>query len=187
MELVNRNGYLNSAVTQMTPVVMLSILNASCQPVGHYLLDSDMTVAGVALCVATRVIKDINIKYLIINKTLKQYTSKKKIFDGKFFDMLVAFANGGMPEGMNAKVLVKFFEESEKTHISNRQMMITQKQALLSSTVSAMASFQVPFLKVSEMIINKDNHIQNAEEKNGEYGIQIILETIMEYISLPKR
>lgn len=89
---------------------LLKILNTSFQSGGHYLQESDLSVAAVASIVAT---KNIAIKgknderAQIITKIIKQYLNVHKSYNQSIFVIVAEYATGGIPSNLEPNKLIK--------------------------------------------------------------------------------
>ncbi|QBK47220.1 nucleocapsid protein [Anopheles triannulatus orthophasmavirus] len=92
----------------------LKILTCSCQSGGHYLEESDATVAVIAAVCATRTMNDKKVRSQIIVKTYKQYASMKKPFNDDLYMLLGVHATGGVPIEHSSKALIEKYESTHK-------------------------------------------------------------------------
>lgn len=116
---------------------LLVVLNCSCQPSGHYLEMSDLSVAAVAVVCATRNMKQTNICDSIISKTIKQYFRKGKEFNSEAFVAICGFATGGLPDGITPNYLVKLLDDTESRNLNLKRALMEQKLTQQQAVVPA--------------------------------------------------
>lgn len=93
---------------------LVKILNTSCQSGGHYLADSDLSVAAVASIVATNnlAIKGKNDERAqIITKTIKQYLNVHKSYNENTFMVIAEYATGGISSNLEPNKLIKLYKD----------------------------------------------------------------------------
>lgn len=99
---------------KLVPREVVKVLNESCQSAGHYLDNSDVTVAAIAAIVATTRLRSkgkADEANQIVTKIVKQYLSRGKDFSETTFAALAQYATGGVPAELSAKTLVKLFND----------------------------------------------------------------------------
>lgn len=121
-----------------TPSAVLICINSSCQSGSQYLDESRLHIAIIAAIVATKNIKNENIKNGIIGKTIKQFLSVKKEWDPIKFEAFASYAHGGVPSDLQPELLIELFERIQK--ITPRQSVLASSQTVVQSTVSALPS-----------------------------------------------
>lgn len=114
---------------------VVRMINASCQPGGHYLPSSNLDCAMVASIVATSAMKDMDQRRSIISKTIRQYITAGKTYNRKLFDILAGFASGGVPADLDFDNILKYFSEAKAGHISKISAMRAQKGSTAKSNV----------------------------------------------------
>lgn len=96
---------------------VVRMLNTSCQSGGHYLRESQLSVAALASIVATTKLgakgkHDERVQ--IITKVVKQYLNHKKQYDAQVFAILSRFATGGVPTDLEPNKLIKFYSANKE-------------------------------------------------------------------------
>ncbi|AJG39319.1 nucleocapsid protein [Wuchang Cockroach Virus 1] len=138
-----------SAIVKMSQATVVSIVNSSCQSGGQYLADARCDVAAIAGIVATRGIKDDQIKAGIINKTVKQYLNRGKPFDFEIFNTFAKYAHGGVPMEYSASNLMKIFKETQD--INKRERMPKNSEIVRSAGQTMLSSHvDVPSLAITQ-------------------------------------
>uniref|UniRef100_A0AAT9JEX4 Nucleocapsid protein n=1 Tax=Blattella germanica phasmavirus 1 TaxID=3133448 RepID=A0AAT9JEX4_9VIRU len=138
-----------SAIVRMTQSTVVSIINSSCQSGGQYLTNARCDVAAIAGIVATRGIKDDQMKASIINKTVKQYLNRNKPFDFEIFNTFAKYAHGGVPMEYSASNLMKIFKETQD--INKRERMPKNSDVVRSTGQTMLSSrVNVPTLEITQ-------------------------------------
>lgn len=132
----------------------LVMINESCQSGGQYLHNSDITVAAVAVTVATKNVKDKKIKNGIISKTIKEYINvKKAAFDKPKFVALFKYAFGGLPADLEPDEFTQEVEEIKR--ISAVAAFRAVKQSLMRSEATGFVTPEGPSPQTSEQSVGQ--------------------------------
>lgn len=123
-------------------------VNSSCQSGGQYLNESEMYIAAVAVITATRNVKNENVKYSIIAKTLKQYQTAGKAWDQEKFLIFSGHATGGLPSELMPQTLIEAYSKEQTTRmqfrLAARQTEMTVKIADIRNILQQSAPLSSP-------------------------------------------
>lgn len=115
---------------------LINMINESAQSGGFYLKHSTCAAAAVCAVVATKNAEK-KVADSIVTKTVKQYHTHKKEMNWKLFDVLAAYATGGVPSGMTRKELDARIKERQDVHIA--KVMKEMKDKELSTLAANLA------------------------------------------------
>lgn len=116
--IFSRNDiYKMSEELRMSTKDVVRMLNTSCQSGGHYLHESQLSVAALASIVATAKLgakgkHDERIQ--IITKVIKQYLNHKKDHNAQMFAILSRYATGGVPTDLEPGKLIKMYAANKE-------------------------------------------------------------------------
>lgn len=140
-------------------------MNVSCQSAGHYLEESDVSVAALAAVVATaklRAMNNTDEAHQIITKIVKQYLASKKEFSSTRYGILAQYATGGVPQELSARNLIEMFKGSQATVKTKHSFMN------ISKTLRT-ADFKTP--KLTGALAKQDEEAEDNYTSEGEEEI----------------
>lgn len=117
----------------VTQEVTIKVINNSCQSGGQYLDNSSASLATVASIVATRNIKDKDVRDGIIGKTIRQYLMQGKTFNKDAFKAYSEYAHGGVPSELSVDKLLTDYTSYKEASI--RSLAKSAGQTTTTSSV----------------------------------------------------
>lgn len=137
MQMQRMTEELNTELTEV-----LIIINESCQSGGHYLDNSDGSVAACAAISATRGLKDEDVKRSIVTKIVKQYFSRGKELDAIKLSIVSKYATGGIPSEFSYDNLLSAFKsaQSAPNRLKSLNAVKTQESILSNVTMPSTSS-----------------------------------------------